>query len=269
MPSATSARARGDQPTPARGVAVRGQRARVRLAPGALDEEPRRLAVGAALDRSAGRIGCGPADAELIERLRAHHALVQAVVHHDDGAVEAERVERVAVRYEPARRLVPPGAAHPARLWLARRLRSERARQLLAGARPGEIRPQRVQRRDRQVVVRVDEAGKERATDQVLAPRARVRREQRALADRGDASLLDHDDLGRHTPGVHGEDATSDESVRACHLRCLPFLTGEALAKSKVSRAPGRAAGGLTAPSAVPCSGACAPAAARDAGRGR
>src|SRR3989475_4912159 len=95
------------------------------------------------------------------------------------------------------------------------------------------------------MVVRVDEAGKERATGQVLAPSARVRREQRAVADRGDASLLDHDDLGRRTPGVHGEDATTDESVRASHLRCLRFLTGEPPAKSKVSRAPRRAAGGL------------------------
>src|SRR2546427_2044042 len=95
------------------------------------------------------------------------------------------------------------------------------------------------------MVVRVDEAGKERATGQVLAPSARVRREQRAVADRGDASLLDHDDLGRRTPGVHGEDATTDESVRASHLRCLRFLTGEPPAKSKLSRAPRRAAGGL------------------------
>src|SRR5436190_14831093 len=141
MPSATSARARGDQPTPARGVAVRGQRARVRLAPGALDEEPRRLAVGAARDRPARRIGRGPPDAELVERLRADHALVQAVVRHEDGAIEAERVERVAVRYEPARRLVPAGAAHPTRPRLACRLRGERARQLFPGAGPGEIRP--------------------------------------------------------------------------------------------------------------------------------
>ena len=69
MPSRMQrAGAHGDVLGPAVGIAVGRQRARMRRAPGPLDQQPGRLAAGVADDRAARRVGRRPADPERIER---------------------------------------------------------------------------------------------------------------------------------------------------------------------------------------------------------
>ncbi len=70
----------------------------MRFAPGTLDEQARRLAAVAALDRSARRIRSLTTDLQFLQTPRTHDTLVQGEMCHDDGPIESERVERVAVR---------------------------------------------------------------------------------------------------------------------------------------------------------------------------
>jgi hypothetical protein len=122
------------------------------IAPCPLDEESRGLAVGAAHDLTARRIGGTAPDPQLVETARADDPLVQAVVRHEHGSLEAEPVEVVAVGDEPGADLAPARAADPPDLPVAVRLRAERGHQRFERAHVGEVRPERVERGDREML---------------------------------------------------------------------------------------------------------------------
>ena len=83
--------------------------------------------------------------------------------------------------------------------------------QEVAVGQTGDVVPTRVQRRDREVVVRVDEARDEDRSVEVDHLGIGVRRHHVVAAHRRDAVVV-HDDCGRPgQAGVHGEDAASGE----------------------------------------------------------
>jgi hypothetical protein len=127
-----------------------------------------------------------------------------------DGPAEPQCVEVATVRDEACAQVVPACAAHPRCGWLSCGLCHQRIAQLIARRDCRQVRPTRVERRDRQVVMGVDEAWAERLAAQVLDHRAGERVDHRTPADGGDTVALDDDRLdGAAT--VHGQDATPDE----------------------------------------------------------
>ena len=183
--------------TPAVRIGVRVHRARVRVAPRAFEQQARRLAGRVVGDLAAGRIRCRPPDPERVERGRAHHALVQRVVRDHDRAVDAGRVEVGARRRIAGLALVPPGQAEPLRVGQARGLGPDRADQRGRIADLRCVAPRRNERRDGQVVVRVDERGCERAAAEVDDLGVRLVRREGRVADGRDASAVHDDDVAR------------------------------------------------------------------------
>ena len=99
---------------------------------------------------------------------------MQRVVRDDHRTVEPELIEQRAIGSQ-AGRLVPPEPADPARLRLSRGLIRERVAQLLLRTHSGEICPNGVERRNAQVVVRVDEAREQCPTLQIAKRSVRKR----------------------------------------------------------------------------------------------
>ena len=200
----------GDVLGPTFGVGVVAHRLRVRFAPRPLDEQSGGLPIRSPDDLAA---RAGPAvsraDAERVERGRADDALVQRVVRHDDRPVDGGRVEIVSG--DGQRVHVDALAADPSRLRLGGVLGADRVDQDVAVTHAGHVVPARVQRGDREVVVRVDEAGEEHRPVEIDHLGIGMRAQDLAATDGGDARAVDDHHGGSGRPGLHGEDSASGE----------------------------------------------------------
>ncbi len=204
---------------PAVGIGEVVHRPRVRLAPRLLDQDPRRLTGAVASDLAARRVGSVATDAEGIESGRAHHTLVQRVVGHDHGPVECCCVEVVAGDACAGTHQVDALAAHPHGVGPGRGLRMDGLDEHVALADAAHLVPVRVQRRDREVVVRVDQSGDEHRAREVdeLGAGGIGTFQQLDAADRDDPFALDEHDVRVGRGAGHGEDGSAGERAHACH----------------------------------------------------
>ena len=181
------------------------------LAERALDEQPVQPARRVPADAPTRRIGRRLGDTERVQTGRRDDALVVAVVRDDHGPVDAECVEVGSGRHEAVVEVAPPDAAHPRRVGLGRGLGDERTAKPFDVADAREVGPPRVQRRDAQVRVRVDEPGHERSTSEIHLAGGRIPGRQRGGTDRDDPLVFDHDCLGARAGRVHRQDRPARE----------------------------------------------------------
>jgi hypothetical protein len=209
----------GDVLCPAVGLEVGRHGPGVCLRPCPLDEPPGEPAVGPALVLAADGVGCVRSDAERVEPAAADGAFVDAVVGDDDGAVEARRVEHVAIDGEARDRRVEAVPANPLRLWLPGGLLAQCGHELVGAADRREVGPARMERGDADVVVGVDEPRRQGPAREIDDGRVGVRGREVGRPDRGDPALLDDDDLGARVAGVHREDRPAPEDDRHVSTR--------------------------------------------------
>jgi len=151
-------------------------------------------------------------------------------VRDDHRPVDAEGIQLRAGEIESGGAGVPIAASHPAGVWLARGLLAQEASDVFERAGPGEIGPARVERGQGQMVVGVDQPGKEGPAAELFHHGGRVGLEQRAGADGHDAPFLHDDDLRIRMPRIHRQDAPAEEG------ECPGVRHGAAIATSFVAR---------------------------------
>ncbi len=136
---------------------------------------------------------------------------MQAVVDDDDGPVDAQSVEVVAIRCPALLQVAPAHSADPLRIRIVVRLTPERGGQAVGIGYAGQVRPTRMESGNAEMGVGVDEAGGDGSVGKVHDCRCRVASQELQVADGGNPVALDNDDVGTGTGGVHCHDGAPPE----------------------------------------------------------
>lgn len=149
-------------------ILVGGQRLGVRLRPRPFHQHAGRFPAGVPLDHAAVGVGGVAPDAEHLQPPGADDAHVEAEVGDDDRPVEPEGVEVRSVELpRPVARPFPAHSPNPLGVRFPGRLLPQDPAQVVDVGGGGEIRPARVERRQAQVAVGVDEPGHDDAPAQI------------------------------------------------------------------------------------------------------